>query len=83
MSETPQVDDIWKEVDPRATRFVRVVVVAGTDVRVVTVTEKEPGYWVPVLNEKTKRYAPARWADLRRFNGKRGGYALHLREIGA
>lgn len=74
----PMVGDIWQEVDPRMTRFVKVTKVWPDSVFVMAV-QHEGGAWVAVRNPKTNRYAPERNAQLKRFNGKRGGYALHER----
>lgn len=70
----PAVGQIWKEVDPRVTRFVRVEKVgahAGVMVRKVI---RQNGSWI---------HAPRsveRWTNAARFDGKRGGYEFHASE---
>ena len=56
----------WKEVD---TRFERIVCVANTD----SVSEKVQ---IESCTGNFGRGSGARWANLSRFNGKRGGYKL-------
>jgi hypothetical protein len=57
----PMIGSRWQEVDPRFTRIIEVVY--GFD----TIEKK-----VRVKNVKTGRVT---WAQVSRFNGKRGGYA--------
>ncbi len=76
----PTVGDIWKEVDPRTERFVRIesISVSGNTVSIRTVVRTTIG---SPENPRT------RWADghrsrlsyvnAGRFNGKRGGYSYH------
>jgi hypothetical protein len=81
-SASPDVrpGDIWQEVDPRHPRFVRVTRVLDDDVSIYAVEwDQVAGDWIIALNPRTKRPAPERWAQLKRFNGKRTGYALHHR----
>ena len=83
MTEQPAVDhvvkvgDIWKELDPRPEyqRYVRVLRVSG-DSALIWKVEQRPVDWHPVKG------SVARWAQLKRFHGKRGGYALHQRDFG-
>jgi hypothetical protein len=63
-----RIGDIWKEVDPRFTRFVRIVGRSEHFVRVYTCTEA--GY--RLRHRETA-------CSIGRFNGKRGGYAFHAR----
>lgn len=62
---------IWREVDPRFNRFVRVVSVAmtrrGVGIRTVV---PESGEWKDAPNSRIS------YADHTRFNSKRGGYEL-------
>lgn len=73
MSEQPQpkIGDIWREVDPRFTRHVRVFDVQqgrrGIAVRTCVKTE---GNWRPAPRSRLS------WCDRERFNGKRCGYAF-------
>lgn len=69
----PADGDVWKEIDPRAPRFVEILKVGKTTCFIRKVTQSPAGIW---------SYAPrSRWteANLLRFNGKRGGYSLHRR----
>lgn len=73
----PQVGDIWREVDPRCERFVRiesvgVVTTHSRSIGIRTVIRRESG-WIAVPRTRTS------YARLDRFRGKRGGYALHER----
>lgn len=63
------VGQIWQEVDPRKTRYVRVerVGLGGASIRTV---EKIGEEWRPA------RGSHLNWAARERFNGKRGGYML-------
>lgn len=74
---TPEVGDIWKELDPRPEyqRFVKVTRVSGDHALIYRV-ELTDGEWA------AGRKSPERWAQLKRFNGKRGGYELHHRPAG-
>jgi hypothetical protein len=62
----PAIGDIWQEVDPRFTRFVRVVAVNTDAVALRRCTEQGLFEGFRVTR-----------ANLKRFNGKRGGYQLH------
>lgn len=81
---TPEVGDVWKELDPRPEyqRYVKVTRVDGDHVRIYAVTETEDGIWECARNGMTNRPAPERWAQAKRFNGKRGGYELYRRPAG-
>lgn len=74
---TPEVGDIWKELDPRVEyqRFVKVTRVSGDHALIYGVEHNE-GLWT------ARRRAPERWAQIKRFNGKRGGYELYQRPAG-
>lgn len=76
---TPQPGDIWQEQDPRQPRFVRVTKVSGGSVGIYAVEKDVSGDWRVSRNPRTGRPAPERLAQSQRFNGKRGGYALHDR----
>jgi hypothetical protein len=66
----PRKGQIWREVDPRQNRYVRVLGVNGMgEVQVETVYNAD-GKWFRAHG--TRRG----WAKLDRFNGRRGGYAL-------
>lgn len=75
----PEVGDIWKELDPRVEyqRFVKVTRVSGDHALIYGVEKSEDGEW-----QARKPRSPERWAQLKRFNGKRGGYELHFRPAG-
>lgn len=76
MGETAHVEikvgQIWREVDPRRERFVRVESVSmgrcGVSIRTV---EKRDRRWLDAPRSRLS------YADHDRFNAKRGGYALH------
>lgn len=76
---TPEVGDIWKELDPRVEyqRCVKVTRVSGDHALIYAVTETSDGVF-----EARKPRSPERWAQLKRFNGKRGGYELYRRPAG-
>jgi len=62
---------IWKDMDPREERFVRIERVSVGGALLIRKVIKQNGSWI---------HAPRsveRWAIASRFNGKRGGYALH------
>lgn len=63
-----KVGQVWKEVDPRFERYVEVI---GVD-------EQEQKATI-MLAARSGDHAGSRAtkAGLKRFNGKRGGYALH------
>jgi hypothetical protein len=65
---TPAPRQIWKEVDPRIERYVRIEGIdpSGAHIRSVW---KLGGEWVP------SRGSRMTIANLDRFAGKRGGYA--------
>lgn len=82
MSDIPKVKagQIWREVDPRAVRYIRVTRIGGLDnhrVRFESVIQRGSGtkpsvsfYWD--RKPKTRESEAA----IERFNGKRGGYEL-------
>lgn len=65
----PLVDDIWKEVDPRMVRFVKVMRVGKSEAEIRKCEE----------NGDIPKRSIKRQAQLARFNGNRGGYQLHRR----
>ena len=69
---TPKQGEIWKEVDPRFERYVRIesVGVGRRSVAIRTVTSIG-GRWSEVPRSRIS------YADPERFNGKRGGYTYH------
>lgn len=68
-----RIGDVWREIDPRLARYVRIIKLRG-DWVVIQTCLSDGG-------ESLQRYALGRTNDakLSRFNGKRGGYALHHR----
>lgn len=79
-NHTPQVGDIWKEVDSRIERYVRVERV-GVGRRSITIRTV---VFNPSNMGRRWRDAPrtrATYADLGRFNGRRNGYKLHERGV--
>ncbi len=73
-----RVGDIWQEQDPRQPRFVKVARIAGEHAYIYAVEKKPNGMWLCARGPNGKP-APERGAQLKRFNGKRSGYALHYR----
>lgn len=69
----PKVGQIWKEVDPRLNRFVSIESVKPNWRRGITIRTvvNQDGVWVPAPRSRVS------YADAERFNGKRGGYAIH------
>lgn len=69
--KVPEVGDVWQEIDPRMTRFVRVMsILEGA----VTISRCWPnGELWDSETRTTAKYS--------RFNGRRGGYGLHLRTV--
>jgi hypothetical protein len=69
----PAVGQIWKEVDPRKERYVRV---ERVDIETIMVRRviRPFGSWTHAAR------SPERWAKASRFNGKRGGYEFHASE---
>jgi hypothetical protein len=69
----PAVGQVWKEVDPRLTRYVQIEAIQGfhkANIAIRTVVKKN-GIWMPAQKSRLS------YADGDRFNGKRGGYELH------
>lgn len=69
---SPHVGDIWREVDPRFSRHVLIIADHGgpPDTVQIQACYRKPetiGWQV---------YGPRRWASLKRFTGRRGGYAF-------
>jgi len=67
-----KVGQIWREVDPRFERFVRIEAINGAEVqwaRVRTV-KKYGNVWSATPGARVSN------AQAQRFNGKRGGYEL-------
>lgn len=68
----PRRGDIWRAVDPRRVRHIRILSGPFGDGTVIVrrVDQRADGTWfVP-------KRAPSRDAKLERFNGKRNGYAF-------
>jgi len=63
--------EIWKEVDPRIERYVRIESVNPHGVKIQTVEFSEKHGWLAKPRTRETLTAPER------FNGKRGGYAFH------
>lgn len=71
----PAVGQIWREVDPRFIRFVRIESVGSffrneEVIGMRNVTNDQHGGWVRPKGSRFNR------AKIGRFNGKRGGYAF-------
>ena len=65
----PKVGDVWKEVDPRMERYVCVLELSASGyARLARCDANGEGQSTRLTR-----------AQLDRFNGKRGGYALHRR----
>jgi hypothetical protein len=62
---------IWKEVDPRHDRYVRVINLIPSWICIETVHNVD-GKWFHAPGTARMRHA-----DPKRFNGKRGGYELY------
>lgn len=69
----PRKGDIWKDVDPRRERFIRVEGLFAINIAMRAVV-LEGGKWIDAPKSR-KDYAARK-----RFNGKSGGYTLHFRE---
>lgn len=67
----PAVGQIWREVDPRHERYIRVESVGIEDASVRSVIF-DGTIWVDAPKSRQA------FASLKRFNGKRGGYDLHM-----
>lgn len=63
-----KVGQIWREVDPRTNRHVKVIEIADWSVKSIKITTIDP---------LTNTLGRSNWASRERFNGKRGGYELH------
>ena len=76
---TPQVGDIWREVDPRFMRYVRIMRTPDPDdLRVSIKSVVKPGdEWID------GKLASVQSAKRERFHGRRGGYELHERPAGS
>ena len=59
------VGQIWHVCDPRQERFVKVIQIVG-DRALIAQASRHVDCW--------KTMDGARWAQLKRFNGRRGGY---------
>lgn len=66
-----ETNQIWQEVDPRRERFIKVLEVKGDTATIQTVRNVGPTW------ERVPKTAMRLWANISRFNGKRGGYKLH------
>lgn len=63
---------IWREVDPRMTRYVQIQAVEEGSIFIRAVLRGLPSEgWIPAPRTTIRAADPAR------FNGKRGGYELH------
>lgn len=71
---TVTVGQIWKEVDPRKLRFVRVTNVSpdGSSIKLETLVHAGGTKWVRAAGTRDN------YAKADRFDGKYGGYALHV-----
>lgn len=69
----PVIGQIWREVDSRFVRFVRVKAVLSGDrgIGIQTATENGKGGW---MDKPRSRFS---WSDRARFNGKHQGYEFH------
>lgn len=72
-SHPPQAGDIWKEVDPRAERYVRVISLSTPSGKYAFIRTCD-------ANGVSGTRNPVREARVERFNGKRGGYELWARD---
>jgi hypothetical protein len=73
MSSLPEAGQIWREVDPRKERYVRIIKVDPTEPGCVWLQAVEFNGTIWTLAYKSRETT----ALLSRFNGKRGGYDLH------
>jgi hypothetical protein len=74
--DVPQVGDIWQEVDPRRTRYVRIEADGDNHAFITTVVFSDHfSGWLIAKGSRLTR------AALGRFDGKRGGYKLHKRTL--
>jgi hypothetical protein len=64
---TLSVGQIWREVDSRFERFIRVEKIGENGVIIRTVARGSAGW-------KVGKRSRLNWAEARRFNGKSGGY---------
>lgn len=78
MSDAPQIKagQIWKEVDPRLERLVRIIQVGEPTSSLPGFVQIECVLMGPTGWQRKSRTGVTR-ARASRFNGKRGGYALH------
>ena len=78
MSDIIRVGQIWREVDPRAVRHVRVLKIGEgrRSVLIRTVYRSGDGSRLSPWQWDFTRGSRTSWCDRERFNGKRGGYAL-------
>lgn len=73
----PAVGQIWKEVDPRFNRHVRIEVChqgSRRNIAIQTVSLGADGSWCKVRGSRLS------YVDPERFNGKRGCYAIHTED---
>jgi hypothetical protein len=67
-----KVGQIWKEVDPRIDRYLRILSEVGDVITVETVIKSSDGHWYnPPWAKRQSRCKRSR------FNNKRSGYVLH------
>lgn len=74
MSQEPAVGQIWKEVDPRQERYLRIEHGSPFGKVAVRTVVKKDGRWVDAP------YSRISYCAAVRFNGKRGGYEFHASE---
>ena len=78
MQPKPEQQQIWREVDPRFERYIRVESVrpgrCGVSCRTVVLSE---GKWIDARRSRVS------YCDPERFNGKRGGYEFHEQPLQA
>lgn len=63
----PHVDDIWKDNDPRMNRFVLVLAIDASRVKICRCEADGSAY----------PRSRASWASMHRFNGSRSGYSFY------
>jgi hypothetical protein len=78
MSDQIKVGQIWREVDPRFDRYVRVLEVTDAQRGIMVRTVYRTGTGAPTSPHEWlfANRSRASWCDRERFNGKRGGYEL-------
>lgn len=69
MTQEIKVGQIWREVDPRGNRYVQIIEIAKCSVKSIKIA---------TIDLSTNALGRMNWASRERFNGKRGGYELHM-----